>query len=403
MANGNYVSSSIPVSEWKILKGKPYVTVSAKGISNGLSNIPNDGADFGPDTLLGASSPNQYGPPYTQTSGIQEAFNSLPQKQVVLPTGAGNVVYFSENPTVFLMPGLFLINETIMLPEWGGYNLIGSGRIQTVLQDNTATGITVIQQAVPSGAGNYYAQLNSNISDFSVIGNSSKTSIAGIDLTQPENIPHYDVHDLYIGGYFAKYHISMDGCEDSHLHDIWLDGTSNYTSIDTSVTAFANAVVVEYSTSDGVATLDHIISSSSTAAIIATQAQNLYLSDSVIGMISTALVNTAYELPSSNVMQISVDRVFFNPTGSANQSFLFFYSPSGQLTISTLSITNSWMGFGPNSSGQTAIFGGYFTSSANIPFIMTLNLNNDNFNGINYLSLSNLTPTAFILNNVTNL
>ncbi|MEM3860329.1 MAG: hypothetical protein QW478_13180 [Candidatus Micrarchaeaceae archaeon] len=51
MANGNYVSASIPVPEWKILKGKPYVTVSAKGISNGLSNIPNDGADFGPDTV----------------------------------------------------------------------------------------------------------------------------------------------------------------------------------------------------------------------------------------------------------------------------------------------------------------------------------------------------------------
>jgi hypothetical protein len=53
----------------------PYVTVSAKGLSNGQSSIPNDGADFGPDTLLGATALNQYGPPYTQTSGIQEAMN----------------------------------------------------------------------------------------------------------------------------------------------------------------------------------------------------------------------------------------------------------------------------------------------------------------------------------------
>ncbi|MEM3844442.1 MAG: hypothetical protein QXU98_01850 [Candidatus Parvarchaeota archaeon] len=52
-----------------------YITVSAKGISNGLSNIPNGDADFGTDTLLGASSPNQYFPPYTQTSGIWEAIN----------------------------------------------------------------------------------------------------------------------------------------------------------------------------------------------------------------------------------------------------------------------------------------------------------------------------------------
>jgi len=53
----------------------PYITVSAKGMSNGLSDIPNDGADFGPDTMLGATSKDQYGPPYTQTYGIQEAIN----------------------------------------------------------------------------------------------------------------------------------------------------------------------------------------------------------------------------------------------------------------------------------------------------------------------------------------
>ena len=52
---------------------KGYISVSAKGIINGLSNIPNDGADFGPDTY----NPNYTGSgvPYTQTSGIQEAIN----------------------------------------------------------------------------------------------------------------------------------------------------------------------------------------------------------------------------------------------------------------------------------------------------------------------------------------
>jgi hypothetical protein len=53
----------------------PFVTVSAKGVSNRLSNILNNGADFGPDTLQGATSPDRYGPPYTNTSGIQEAIN----------------------------------------------------------------------------------------------------------------------------------------------------------------------------------------------------------------------------------------------------------------------------------------------------------------------------------------
>jgi len=63
------------VSTWVALKGKPYILVSAKGISNGQSTIINDGADFGPDTMLGATSNDQYGPPYTQTAGIQEAVN----------------------------------------------------------------------------------------------------------------------------------------------------------------------------------------------------------------------------------------------------------------------------------------------------------------------------------------
>jgi len=75
--------SKIPFS---LVKGKPYVTVSAKGVSNGLSDIYNDGADFGPDTLLNATAPDQYGPPYTNTSGIQEAVN------YVFDQGGGEIV-----------------------------------------------------------------------------------------------------------------------------------------------------------------------------------------------------------------------------------------------------------------------------------------------------------------------
>ncbi|MEM3862269.1 MAG: hypothetical protein QW203_07300 [Thermoplasmatales archaeon] len=60
---GNYTSNANLVTDWETLKGKPYITVSGKGISNGLSNIPNDGADFGPDT------------PGTTSDGLQEAWN----------------------------------------------------------------------------------------------------------------------------------------------------------------------------------------------------------------------------------------------------------------------------------------------------------------------------------------
>jgi len=69
-----FISNYPPVSESDI-EGKPYITVSTKGIANGLSDIPNDGTDFGPDTMLNATSKDQYGPPYSNTLGIQEAVN----------------------------------------------------------------------------------------------------------------------------------------------------------------------------------------------------------------------------------------------------------------------------------------------------------------------------------------
>jgi hypothetical protein len=51
----------------------PYVVVSAKGVANGLSEEYNDGWDFGPDSY----NPDYTGSeiPYTQTSGIQEAWD----------------------------------------------------------------------------------------------------------------------------------------------------------------------------------------------------------------------------------------------------------------------------------------------------------------------------------------
>ena len=65
----------LPLLQETNIRGKPYITVSSKGIVNGLSRYPNDGADFGPDTTLGATAPGQYGNPYTETVGIQEGLN----------------------------------------------------------------------------------------------------------------------------------------------------------------------------------------------------------------------------------------------------------------------------------------------------------------------------------------
>lgn len=57
------------------ISGRFDVTVSPKGQANGKSRLMNGGSDFGPDTLLGAAAPGQYGPPFTKSSGIFEMIN----------------------------------------------------------------------------------------------------------------------------------------------------------------------------------------------------------------------------------------------------------------------------------------------------------------------------------------
>ena len=98
-------------TDWKSINGKPFITVSSKGRSNQLSNKINDGADFGPDTTLGATSPNQTGPPYSPTLGIQEAIN-----YVSLP---------NPKKPIFLY-GNFLVSAPILIPQYG-VDIIGAG------------------------------------------------------------------------------------------------------------------------------------------------------------------------------------------------------------------------------------------------------------------------------------
>ena len=120
----------LPLLQMKNIRGKPYITVSAKGMINGLSNIPNDGADFGPDTTLNATGLGQYGSPYTETSGGQEGVD------YVSNLDSGGVVRFSG--------GKFIINSTINI-------------------ENTSAGDVPIYLE-GSGAGNFGNQTYPNIS-----------------------------------------------------------------------------------------------------------------------------------------------------------------------------------------------------------------------------------------------
>ena len=135
----------LPLLQETNIHGKPYITVSAKGIVNGLSRYPNDGADFGPDTTLGATAPGQYGSPYTVTNGIMEAKEAIPKVKNLasgrmVPSGAIQIK-FSGHPITISQPLLFFDDEFIQLISDDGLTLpIQPPNTPVVYIQNTTAG-----------------------------------------------------------------------------------------------------------------------------------------------------------------------------------------------------------------------------------------------------------------------
>jgi len=236
------------------IKGKPYVTVSAKGISNGLSDTYNDGADFGPDTLLNATSPDRYGSPYTQTAGIQEALNYAKNngyKEVRLSEGVFTITY----GVTLLLPFLGSIQNGTNY----GMNFIGSGRHATrIVQQNYETQSQTVpviawedpdSQYMTDNLPSYYpgqsGQHNNNqwyISDMSIYGNVVTPSsgyalgISVVNLAQAENsmrnyLTRVDITNIATpSSYGVSAALDMSGNEDTTIENCTLI-SSNSTPI----------------------------------------------------------------------------------------------------------------------------------------------------------------------------
>jgi hypothetical protein len=105
----------------------PYVVVSAKGVANGLSEEYNDGWDFGPDSYDPTSTAN---PPYTQTSGTQEA---TLYAQTALRNSNENVA-----AEVYLMDGTYYLSASVQPSHISGavgnkINYITSSWLKTTI------------------------------------------------------------------------------------------------------------------------------------------------------------------------------------------------------------------------------------------------------------------------------
>ena len=138
---------------------KGYITVSAKGVINGLSNQPNDGADFGPDSY----NPNYTGSgiPYTSTSGIQEAY----EYNIVNLQGKDTVIVLIANQTFTIDSE---INFTKIAPVSGALeqsvDIYSVGRLGSTIEPSSTF------------SGNYLFSLGSisfGMYNLSIIGNSS--------------------------------------------------------------------------------------------------------------------------------------------------------------------------------------------------------------------------------------
>jgi hypothetical protein len=92
----------------KRTKGVPALTVSAKGVANGLSEDFNDGFDFGVDSYDPTSTATI---PYTQTSGIGEAL----QYAISNPNSYNSGVGRYWIPEVQLLSGYLTISKPIVL------------------------------------------------------------------------------------------------------------------------------------------------------------------------------------------------------------------------------------------------------------------------------------------------
>ena len=190
-----YAPDSYPrqIPQFKV-HGRGEVTVSAKGIVTGDSNIPNDGADFGPDTMLGATAPGQYGPPYTQTFGWNES---------VKYSQYAGIIKFKEG---------FSSTGQITYPVspnglYGSYITYGPGLSSFVDASGSALdGLDFITLPSNSNPGSEYAFLDFGIQDITTSGVNSMINQAGGTLW---------LSRFYFYGH-SKYHIYIASGE-SHI------------------------------------------------------------------------------------------------------------------------------------------------------------------------------------------
>jgi len=179
----------------------PYVVASAKGMSNGMSNIPNDGFDFGPDTMLGTSLKGLYGPPYSTTLGIQEAVNYVIANAEVIPNEA------TPTAKIQLLTEIYRPTGTVTIPS-------NATNINYLTIEGIAEATQIDLTDIP--AGQYFFNISNmpNLYRFTFGGmryqSTSSTGSGGLlNDTNPSGYRYYhDINQGTVG--FAQYSVNIN-------------------------------------------------------------------------------------------------------------------------------------------------------------------------------------------------
>jgi hypothetical protein len=227
----------------------PYITVSAKGVANGLSTEYNDGADFGPDTMLGTTSKDQYGPPYTQTAGIQEAWNYAISKVISYPSGS---VRNNFIPKIVLEYGIFYVSQPIILTApfvVNNLNFEGQGMMPTYVGTTSDFPTTGNMITIDPNILNY---LNFTFKDMQFFGNcniylhadfsnaNASTNVAqleNIDIAQPNN----GTYSVYFNALQSLY---ANNFQDYSTEGAYFNGTNGRSAYISSVYPTVNALSI---------------------------------------------------------------------------------------------------------------------------------------------------------------
>jgi len=254
-------SQGYPYTTWGQILGAPYITVSSKGIANGLSVYKNDGAIFGPDTLG------------TETGGVYEAFkygNSV-LSDVVIESGTYTINedinielninirgQFSNQPvgTIFTMngtstltlglpgvifSGIFVDASTSTLPANSTLITVGgtsSCKISNCyFLGNSSTPFTIlnIYGSQITFENSWVTNGGGNAGQFH-IGNSTQGSdviyITGSGFNNANNI---NIYAQNITRLFLSNNIISDFANANTNYELYLDGVATFSIVNTEV------------------------------------------------------------------------------------------------------------------------------------------------------------------------